>query len=208
MSGCVLEHDQHTEATDGLLCRRHSQRLLDTLTDIRELWFELALILEAGSAPKEASPKTRRLKADSPPAPANLDALVLRDHRTIQKGHTDPPSLPAIIASWVLLVADERPLTTTLPNSVVGQLDLLTRHHQWITGQEWIEDYQREMTELRKALKSAVRDQTHREYGKCPHCNGPVFIRNGSNNAKCSGCNATWSTPQELARLSVMREQA
>jgi hypothetical protein len=127
------------------------------------------------------------------------------------------PAVLSIVASWVLLVAEERPITTALPRSVIAQLQLLERHGDWIAAQSWVDDYTAEMSELRKALRLAVRDVTHRTLGKCrlPSeeedgllCGGALVQENGSDVVSCRGCRAQWTTPQELARLSISLETA
>lgn len=232
MSACVLTHsgDERREADIGLLCFWHRNRMTSTSNAIRELWLDLALIIEAGSAPKDETPRTRHLKAAEAPAPANLDALALRDERSsavplvdrwvdgefIQGDYSTPiPSVLTIVASWLLCVADERPLTATLPGSVLGQLDVLVRHHDWIAAQLWVDDYVLEMTDLHKALKLAVHDYTHREVGRCrlpvedrDRCGGALIAENGSGVITCRACRATWVTPQEQARLAVALESS
>jgi hypothetical protein len=195
-------------ATEGLLCRKHSERLYYLIGDIVELWGDLDLIIENGSAPKEGSPRTRHLKADSPPAPANLEVLSLRDSRSVQISPNDPPAVPAIIGSWFELLVEERPLTAAQPQMVAGRLNILRRHHNWIIQQTWVDDYSNELTGLKKALKSALRDHAYTSYGPCPHCSQSLYAENGSEVVRCSGCRLVWATAQELARLSVMREQA
>lgn len=239
MSGlCILTHGHgangeplHREAAVGLLCLHHRARLTATTAAVRDLWVDLAFILEAGSAPKDETPRTKHLKAAEAPAPANLEALALRDSRSSplpippnpeirhHEGDASTPIPPVtfIVASWLLLVAEERPLTATaLPRSTLGQLALLIRHHDWIAGQEWVDDYLEEMTDLHKALSAAVRDHTHKRVGYCrlpaedreAPCGGSLMQENGTNVIRCTNCGATWATDQERARLAVSLESA
>lgn len=232
MSNCVLihgrdEHGQpiHREAVVGFLCHAHRRRMDDTVHEIGELWTDLDLILEANSAPKDETPKTRHLKAAEAPAPANLEALALRDHRSsstvippnpkIPKHEGDPstPIPPArfIVGSWLSVVAEERPLSSTLPRSILAQLAILARHGDWIAAQPWVDDYLGELIDVRKALKAAVRDQVYRRVGQCPlfpegqdqPCGGALLEENGSGVVKCADCRASWVTPQEQARLAI-----
>lgn len=270
---CVLGHGLgangeplNREAEHGLLCPHH-RRSLDHLTrDVRDLWYDLTFILEAGTGPKDETPRTRHLKAAEAPAPANLEALALRDaathgerlagraycHQcgdigygppiqqaesaaryaqwaanlhTVRTGHrayvvdgdnSDPlPPVLSVVASWLLLVAEERPLTADkLPQSVIAQLQLLDRHADWIAGQPWVDDYATELGDLRKALRLAVRDVTHHKIGRCRlpaeegegACGGTLIRENGAESVKCVQCGAQWTSPQELARLSLSLE--
>lgn len=233
---CVLTHGRDAngepmpqQADCGFLCEKHRRRLDRTAREIRELWIDLQFIDQAGSAPKDEAPKTRHLKSAEAPAPANLEVLSLRDPRSAQtpilpnpavrfhEGDTSTPipSVLAVVASWVQLVAEERPLTVKLPASVVAQLALLERHHDWMAQQPWIDDYVTEFGELRKALAAALRDHTHRVIGRCrlpmesrDMCGGALLEENGGDTIMCGECGARWSTPQERARLALSLESA
>ncbi len=226
---CVLPHrdDKEHQRSVGFLCNWHRGRL-DTLTrEVADDFVRTALIQEAGSAPKDSAPKTKHLKSISPPAPANLDVLVMRDARTssVQLQHflsdgkradlSKPAlSVPALVASWVLLLADERPLTTKLPSSVIGQLDLLRRHHDWIAAVGWVDDYFAELNDMRKALSSVLRDQSSRVVGNCHldsgdddgmPCGGRLIRRNGEDSVRCANDRShSWVTAAELARLEIV----
>ncbi len=224
---CILAHGQTAEgepiyrqADVGLLCHRHRDWMTRQAVEVRDLWMDLAFIVEAGSAPKDETPKTRHLKAAEAPAPANLEVLSLRDPRsTVTPTHANPgtiPSITALVASWVLLVADERPLTAQLPSGTHGQLSLLIRHGDWIAAQEWCGDYLEELGDMRKALAAALRDQAHASIGRCRLpaddrdglCAGQLMRENGSDVVRCTACRSTWTTPQELARLAISLETA
>lgn len=197
------------QADIGILCRRHRQRMDKLNEETAILWCELNLVID-GSLPREASEKTRHLKSPEAPAPCDLTAVSLRDPRS----YGEIPAVPHIVASWLLLVAEERPLTMTLPKGVVGQLDLLARHHDWMAGQDWVDDYLLELAELRKALAGAVRDRTHRKIGHCNLpvasgiCGGVLLKENGTGVIKCVDCGAAWVTAQEQARLAVSLEES
>jgi hypothetical protein len=202
----------------SIICRWHTRRIKFLLGEISSDWLDLALVLVAGTTPKEKSPHTGKVKGVAPPAPANLEALALRDTRSssirLVKDKSDPiPSVPSIVASWVLLVAEERPITGQLPGSVIGQIDLLDRCGEWIGRQDWIGDYWLELTDLRKALRLALHDKSHQWVGVCylasdteQACGGDLTRQNGSDTVACFRCKARWSTSNELARLWVALE--
>lgn len=136
-----------------------------------------------------------------------------------------------LIAANVLLLAEERPLTETrtrlvirqnrivgwhaytapmrLPQSALGQLALLRRHHDWIACQDWAEVYVDELTDMRKALASAVADHPVTRVGTChltigeDVCGGALLRENGSSAVTCRQCGASWVTAQQIARLAV-----
>jgi hypothetical protein len=225
---CVLPHGCdpngepiHREADEGFLCRNHFNRMGATVREVGDLWADLAFIVEAGSAPKDETPKTRHLKSAEAPAPANLEVLSLRDPRSLSVATAaDPsnpiPSLVSIVASWTMLLAEERPLTATLPRSAMAQLGLLQVHHRWIAAQPFVDDYLNEMVGLRKALSAALRDHTHKQVGRCRlpvegregPCGGALIEENGTDTIKCQDCHAQWSEPHERARLAMSLESA
>jgi hypothetical protein len=216
VTACVLDHgDQRGEAVDGLLlCPRHLRHMGDILRDIGELVIDTQRITDGG-APQEASPKTRYIKAPSGPAPGDLVIMALFDRRTATARLPDDQSEPIgnvlhTVASWLLCVADERPLTAALPSSVLAQLALLVRHGDWIAAQPFVDDFVRELADVRKSLRAAVRDRTHTRIGTCDlpvaderPCGGALLVENGSSVIRCGRCKAEWATAQEQARLRV-----
>lgn len=226
MSNCVLDHGRdptgqprHATATTGLLCDRHRGRLDDHTTEIGLLIVD-SMRIRDGGAPRESSPKTRHLRSADPAAPADLWIMSLYDSRTkanrIAGTDTDPKgdqsepitNVTATIAELVERVAEERRLTD-LPASVLAQLSLLARHHDWIAGQDWVDEYTTQLAELRRGLRAAVRDQPVKTIGTCDLptdtgvCGGPLLVENGSSVVRCGGCREQWVTPVEQARLSV-----
>lgn len=195
---CVLTHRDgkpHTQDV-GLVCGWHRGRLDTTLHEIRDLDTDLDLIAEAGSAPKAATGRGRRLRNPVPPAPANLDRIVLHDPRShgdvdsVDDVRGEPAaSIELVTETYVCRVRDERPLTrivlrpvrhhdgrvfdvpTTVPalvpRSYIARLDLLIRHHDWVARQEWVGEYWDDMDGLRRAMRRSVRDRSHFYFGKC-----------------------------------------
>lgn len=206
MSACIADHAERTEAETGQLCRRHRRQLDDLTSEIGLLIVDTCRIRDGG-APQEHTEKTRWVKSPEAPAPGNLTLIAMFDPRTAATrlpGTTDNPagdqSEPVgnvlhTVSSWLLLVAEERPLTAALPRSVLVQLDLLKRHHDWIAAQDWVDDYAAELGEVRKALRVAVREGGERAVGRCPSqddngavCNGPLFPVEGEMAVDCRRC--------------------
>lgn len=234
---CVMGHEEREPALDGLLvCKRHRRRMDDDVTEIGLLVIDSQRIFDGG-APQDAGPSGGKVKKRAdPPAPGDTTLMALYDQRstTIEparsylrnwnansgrlesNGGGELPAVLAIVASWVLLVADERPLTAVLPRSVLAQLDLLRRHHEWMAAQPFVDDYLLELAELRKALAMAVRDVQFERRGVCrlpvdgqdDPCGGVLLEENGTRAVRCVRCKARWVTDQELARLAVSLESA
>lgn len=222
MTACVLEHEPRAEAVPGLLlCGKHRRDLDDFTTEIGLLIVDTCRIRDGG-APSEATPKTRHLKQPEAPAPGDLSIMALYDSRTTTTRIAETPENPGgdqsepmvpvlhVVASWLLLVAEERPLSAELPRSVLGQLVILERHHDWLAAESYADDYWREMRELRQHLRGAVRDHTHTRIGTCDlpteeseQCGGSILVRNGDTVWRCQRCGAEWVTDQQQARWSV-----
>lgn len=210
---CVIDGKRQPDT--GWLCRQHRDRL-DYLTDEIALLIVDTQHIRDGGAPRENGPSGgHRKKRADPPAPGDVTIMALYDARTLAVRTTADQSEPipavlSMVASWVQMLAEERPLTAELPKSVLAQLALLRRHGDWFAGHGAVEDYLRELEEIHKALRGVVHDHTVKRIGWCDlpaedgeACGGPLMVENGSHVVKCSRCRATWTTPQEQARLAV-----
>lgn len=219
MTGLCPIHNTNDrpEAEVGLLCRKHRRQIDNDLTEIGKLVIDSQWIVQGGitRAPSEAAVgggKGAKKRAD-PPAPGDVTLMALFDARTkavrLNGDQSEPlPAVLSVVASWVLLVAEERPLTAALPSSVLGQLDLLKRHGDWIAGQGWVDDLLLELAELRKALAGVVHDRRFFNLGQCDLpaedglCGGALLLENGSDTVRCARCRQTWTDPRERARLA------
>jgi hypothetical protein len=210
---CVMPHGttfegepRRVSVSVGFLCRQHRAQMDAHVTEIQNLVVDTQRIRDGG-APRDASPKTRHTKSAEAPAPGDLGIMALFDSRTHTQrlagtdvnpaGDQSEPMIPVehIAASWLLLVAEERPLTADLPRSLLAQFDLLVRHHDWMAEQLWIDDYLLELAELRKHLRSAVREVDPAPVGRCPSqdgdgvpCGGPLWPTAGMMAVDCGRC--------------------
>ena len=219
-NACIGDHDEREPALDGLLlCGRHRRRMDTDVTEIGLLIVDSQRIVDGGAPQEEAGRSFHSKKRADPPAPGDVLLMSLFDPATKAARLPDDDSEPVanvlgVVASWLLLVAEERPLTATLPKSVLGQLDLLKRHHEWLAAQPYADDYLLELGELRKALAGAVRDHRFERRGVCRlpveekdgPCGGTLLEENGTRVVSCRRCGARWVTEQELARLAVSLE--
>jgi hypothetical protein len=190
---CILDGEIKRQAEVGYLCGWHRDRLDFLSSEIAILWCELALILD-GSAPREWTEKTQWKKLDDDiPAPLDLEAATLR------------MTIPAQTASWTLLVATERPITASLPKSLVAQLDLMQRHHDWIAAQAWIDDYANWLEQTRKLMRRTVRDWIGQILGTCDWpdtsghpCGGRIMRENGTETVRCNKCGRVWESGRRV----------
>lgn len=242
---CIVDHghdtdgnDLNAEATSGLLCKDHRRRLDDDIAEIVALILDSMHIRDGGAPIIETSGRHQhQKKRANPPAPGDVTLMAMYDARTATgpvqpttRGAVDTstPETPVlrIVAACLLTLARERPLTARLPQSVLAQLDLLKRHHEWIAAQPWVIAYMQALYDTRRGLKNAVSDQINFRIATCDlptdngqHpaviirrnralrivliCGGPVMVRNGDDVWRCSRCDQTWITDQQKARFGV-----
>lgn len=203
---CPLPHRTPEPSGNQLgICPAHHRRLTNQLTQIGNDYLLLATMLEPGSTGNDHHIwKTRRV---DPPAPARLDAIVLRDRRTLPRGTQQP--IPAIIAGYARLTAHQRNLTHR--HDFAGQLQILTRHLEWITHQAWVTDFATAIGNCAHALAHDLGDiPTGPSYAKCPlvinthECGGRIRALTYSLGVHCTRCGAQWVGDSELARLRTM----
>jgi hypothetical protein len=188
---CVLDGEIKRQAEVGYLCGWHRDRLDFLSSEIAILWCELALILD-GSAPREWTEKTKHVKAAEAPAPLDLEAAVLRI------------SIPAEAAWWTLQFANDRPLRN-LPGSVVGQFDLMQKHHDWAASWHRIVDYANWLEQTRKLMRRTVRDWIGQILGTCDWpdtnghpCGGKIMRENGTETVRCNKCGRIWESGRRV----------
>lgn len=228
MTLCILhDGDERPEAVVGLLCQRHRRRMDGDVTEIGLLIIDSQRVTDGG-VPSEATPKTRRLKAPEAPAPGDLLLMAMYDPRTTatrlrataanEYGDQSEPLTNVLgeIADLLERVAEERRLTD-LPRSVLAQLDLLKRHHDWIAAQDWCDEYLEQIASTKRGLANALHDMRFIPRDKPCNlpaengegtCGGKLLEENGTAVVMCMKCRSRWVTGQELARLALSLESA
>lgn len=206
---CVLSHKEPKTATNGHLCASHDRWIHTTLTDILDTIALLPYFYEPGTATDDG--RQVRGKRIDPPAPVRLDIVAIMDPRTTQWHPADPVPVLGIIESWARLVREERNLEQpTTPAYLSQEVQLLTRHHTWITEQPWVNDYADELRSVQTALRNAIGDSAPRPVGTCPithetgTCAGLLYQdRYGRLSVTCRKCGEVWGET-ELRRLGLV----
>lgn len=208
MTACVLRHRQPTPAAHGLLCRGHSLAILDLLDDLATWWAQLDDLATPGSVDTAGSHAPRC----DPPAPIRLEVVALRDRRTIARADGDPLPILVIVEAWAHAVREDRALAApATPATLVGELELLRTHHDWIAAQPWVDDYANELRACHHQLAIIVGEHGPTAIAPCPlddqqgqPCLGRLHQdRWGGMGVTCSTCGAHWDDAQ-LRHLGLM----
>lgn len=206
---CPLPH-HHDEPTGHQLgvCPAHYRRLRNTISAVARDYALIATMLEPGSAGNdEQAWKSRRV---DPPAPARLDALVLRDPRTKPDGHRQP--IPRIVRDYADQTCDGRNLTRV--HTFTAWINILTVHTAWITMQPWITEFAANVEACAKALAHDLGDTPRSgTVAHCPLviggtvCGGRIRALTYSLGVHCDRCSAQWVGDLELHRLRSMLDK-
>ncbi len=199
---CPLPHEHPAEPDAGyLICRRHLVRLTEHLSAIAVILDDLDELLIT-PPPMDAN-DVRSARCD-PPAPCRLDVLDLIDKRS------DTPALH-IVASWCLLVSDERHLSG-MPSWPSSQARWLIRHVDWLGHHPAADDCAVEIANAWRWLSAAAGLKPPPTLFRCPvvhpdteqECGGPVRAEPWTFGVRCAKCGERWSGDEQLHRLGLV----
>jgi len=138
-------------------------------------------------------------------SPANDHVVAMGDKRTIKLEPGDPLSVPGVLTEWVALLVDERSLIPPA-HTVADMARFLDTHLDWITKQDWVEDFHAELGDLHRQLRAI--GQQRRRIGICPNtldtgdttsqCGAALFAPLYSDVIKCYSCGREWPRTEWL----------
>lgn len=207
---CVL--DKRRALPTAMLCARHDLGLREDLHDIPTLYALLDDVTEPGSVVMDEL--TRYQKRPEAPAPVRLEVVTLRDQRTTwDPSNPDALSVLATVGSWSQIVREDLRLSTPDHATVLGEMGVLTTHHDFVIAQAWVDDYLKEMHRVAAALRHTCGEyERSPSVGRCPvmdddtACGGPLFPdRYGMLRVRCARCGEVWDEA-ELRRLGLVLE--
>ena len=199
---CPLPHQHPARLDDGYtICRHHQTRLREDLTAAALVLDDLHQLLVT-PAPIDGN-DIRAAKTDAP-APCRLDILDLTDPRS------DTPAVH-VLASWCLLVAEERHLAT-LPRTPPHQARWLTLHLDWLARHPAANDAATELHDVWRWLRTAAGLAPPPPLFTCPvihpdtdaECGGPVYPSPYTFAVRCAACGETWDGQMALRRLGLV----
>lgn len=203
-------------ADDGYAtCGGCYDRLRDTLRDITRRYQRLSPIPGRGDV-------GRPPPGFGPSSPADEHILAMTDRRSLGYAlHDDwaieqeraPRSVPGTLAGIAAAVAEQRDMTSRLPATVADLAEWLDRHLDWITRQDWVDEFHSDLSELATQLR-AVTDP-RRSIGRCPvtidegehtrECGARLYAPLRGDTITCPGCGETWQRADWL-RLGDLLE--
>lgn len=116
-------------------------------------------------------------------SPARDHVISMRDPRG---GELGLRSVPAVLADWCQLVADECGVRTPQRRDVPDLAEMLGRSLDWLAQQDYIEDLHAELRDLASQLRSAVGDPKPRPVARCiaqfdgVECGAPIYMPPGT----------------------------
>lgn len=147
----------------------------------------------------------RRAPGFGPRSPANDYVVAIRDPRTTRLEPGDPHSVPGVLAAWTALLIDERSLIPPA-HTVPDMARFLDAHLDYLTKQDWVEDFATELRELHAQLRAI--GQQRRRIGLCPStidegehtrlCGAALFAPLYSDVIKCNACGREWQRREWL----------
>lgn len=217
---CILPHRTTNEhhmprAKHGHICDHCVTRHREWLEEIVTLYATLTDVLLAGSIPDDTAEHQRVKKAPASPSPLRLDAWALLHPRMLNWGARvdgelrvgylggSLPDIPTLLSSWAQAAYDAQGWTATAPDTVSGAVAALTTAAELAGHQTWIDDYDAELTWIRRSLRNAhgISNPTH--LGMCLNvgCTGKVWPKPGDN-PRCGKCGRRYGT-NDLVRLKL-----
>jgi hypothetical protein len=159
-------------------------------------------------------------------SPATDHIIAMRDRRSVKVEAGDPHSVPAVLASWARMIAEDRDVTP--PAATVPDLcAFLDRHLDWVTRQDWVDELADELRELHAQLRGAVGDGRQAPLGHCIEpldgrdCGAPIYMPAGTKprapdepikdlpSLQCGACGAVYDGRRLiLLRLANERKTA
>lgn len=155
---CVLAHTRDPErprpARHGLLCIGHYTDLQQCVAEMPSLAGEVEPSLIRGSL--GMGPKVGGTREEPMPFVETVSTALRQTRDTL--------------ASWAAMISDTHPDGLHTPRfGILPTSVFLHRHLEWVSEQDWISDFAKELFERRRQLRSAIDTRTSRrvDLGPC-----------------------------------------
>lgn len=203
--------DKPRRATPGYrTCDRCADRIRETLSELPGLY--ATLTAEEALLPVVGL-DGRRGPGFGSRSPANDQVICMTDPRTTWT-ETDRIHNPLVVVeSWARMVREDVGMTPPdTPATIHGEVDLLIKRLDFITRQEWVDEFWKELREVHGQLKSVNGEHRPVPVGKCPsllpngkECGTPLYAPLHGDVIKCphKPCGREW-TRREWTHLGRM----
>lgn len=194
--------DKPRRATPGYrTCDRCVERIREALSDIPDLY---AVLGTDEAFMPAVNPGARRGPGFGSRSPANDQAIALTDPRTTWTEEDRIHNPLVVVESWARMVREDVGEQPPPGNAYVrGEVELLIRRLDFITRQEWVDEFWLEIREVRDQLGAFNGDRKPLPVGKCPsllkttgkECGTPLYAPLQGDVIKCRNkpCGREWT---------------
>jgi hypothetical protein len=175
----------------GLLCPRCALRLERRLAELPARHDELGQVLGGSQGTRAEGKRTK----GAPPVPLNVAAHDHRQHMT------------GVLASWALLVREERGLRGPDTSTVAVLAPWLVQQTSWLVEQPWVDDLSAEVADLTRVADGITRRNPgwHRLPAPCPECAAfELGRKDGDSHVECRSCGLTYGEADYLHLVHVL----
>lgn len=190
--------DKPRRATPGYrTCDRCADRIREALNEIPDLY---AVLDEDEALLPVVSLGGRRGPGFGSRSPANDHAIAMTDPRTTWTAEDRVHNPLTVVESWARMVrgdVGEKPPEGRA--TVHGETRLLIRRLDFITRQDWVDEFWVEVREVRDQLRAFNGDRKPLPIGYCPtllatgkDCRTALFAPPMGDTIRCNGCRREW----------------
>lgn len=189
--------DRPKRATPGFrTCDRCLERIQEALDEIPALY---ATLTEDEALLPVVAPGGRRGPGFGSRSPANDHVIALTDPRTTWTAEDRTHNPLVVVESWARMVRqDVGQAPPEGPATMTGECQLLVKRLDFITRQDWVDDFWVELREVRDQLRAFNGDHKALPIGRCPTlvkngtCNTALFAPLAGETIRCGGCRREW----------------
>ena len=193
-------------ATEGYVtCDRCAELIRECLQEIPGLY---SAVVRPEALLPVVAPGARRGPGFGSRSPANDETIVLTDPRTTWTEQTPVHNPLVVVESWARMVRED--VGEAPPDglaTVTGEVALLVRRLDFITRQPWVDDFWKELKEVRRSLREFNGEHKPLPVGKCPTllqdgstCETPLWAPLDGDVIRCRNpkCKREWSRREWL----------
>jgi len=202
---CVCKHKLRGD--EDQVCNECVSGLDTALAEVLSYYALLPVVIEPGAVPLSDEPHGKQAFA---PVPLRLDVVDMLDDRPVHQFRgaerdVERHGVVGLLARWADNVRERRRISLpTEPATVFGEVVFLRRHLDWISQQDFIAEFAREILALHRDLQTIWGERPKdKSIGRCPAtklvdddewsvCNAPLFAPITGDTVQCNRCKTIW----------------